>query len=96
MKYRGFRHNGQVLDAIFGTDGEFSVPPESHVADLARALGVPDSEISVFESDTRPTPEKFIPPTVNPPSTQELARKALRDATTLPQLKAAMEALLGP
>ena len=69
MKYRYFKHNEQVTDWVFSTEGEFSTPVGSHVADLATALGVPENEIAALESEIDPSPliVAVVPPAQSTP-----------------------------
>ena len=97
MPYRGFTVSGKVLDVVFKSDGYFSTPAESQIADLALALGVSPGVIEAFESDSDPSSKAEIslpPAPPAPPTEREQALAALKSASTVTDLKAALEVLL--
>ena len=97
MVYRGFRHNGGVTSRIDRRDGGVFTREEDEIAcgEVAAALAVPRTEVTVFKSDTDPAAQVTvtIPPSpsspVPPDPDRELAA-AIEGATTLAELKAAL------
>lgn len=95
--YRGFKVDGKILDVVFKSDGGFGSPADDQIIDLAKALGVSPKTIEAFESDTDPSSQAVIslpPATPAPPTAQEQAFAALKSASTVADLKAALEVLL--
>lgn len=92
-RYFRKRSTNQWLNAVLGGVEGSGVPASSHISDLARALGIPESDLEAVDSETDvrtgtlldlPTPP---PP---PPSPDDVFIVALEAATTLPGVKAAL------
>lgn len=81
MKYRAFQVGGKYADVVFTTTGDFTVPEESHVADIASALGVDPKTVKVVETDTDPRGGEMIKLPEPPPRepTMEERIQALED-----------------
>jgi len=89
MKYRQLRKRdtGQWLNVLFTVDGpEFSVKPESHEADIARAMSLLPAELRVVDSDTdlRTGPLLSLPVVAPPPPTPE--QQAWANATAVQKI----------
>ena len=87
MRYRQIRRidTGQWLNVLFTVDGPtFSVQPESHLASIAAALGVPPSALAVVDSDVdlRTGTLLSLPPPPAPPPNQDLVDFDAGDAVT--------------
>jgi len=71
MKFRQLKviATGQWVDVLFTVQADaFSVPPESHQADIARALAIVPAELEVVEgdADVRIGPLLSLPPPPGP------------------------------
>lgn len=89
MKHRQLRKidTGQWLDVLFTVDGPaFSIPPESHQADVAAALGVTLGSLETVDadSDVRLGPLLAIPPPP-PPIASSMRRVRIDELLAIPR-----------
>lgn len=68
MKYRRLKLDGEFLDVLFTSEGEFTAPPESHILDIATALGADPTRVLATESDEDPARGERLTPI--PPTKQ--------------------------
>lgn len=76
MKYRRFTYNGEFLDVLFTTDGEFSVPPEDQIVDIATALGVDPTTIKATDASFDPAEKE---PLIPVPPAEQVVEETLED-----------------
>ena len=100
MKYRAIREakaQGLFVETLFTSDGPFSTPAESHIADIAAALVRSPEEFEAIDADDDPRSGALIElpvQTVELDPDEETLRAALADPT-LPEHEKAMIRRLG-
>lgn len=93
MTYRIFKHNGQVLDRIDTYTAGASISTDARAADeVAEALSVDVSSITVEHVEVLPVAEATIPPQKVESDTDpdDELEAAISAATNLAELKAAL------
>ncbi len=69
---------GEWLNAVMGGSA-LDVPTESHIADLASALEIPEADLEVVDSDDDPRSGKLLSLPVPPPDPIQEAKRRLAD-----------------